>query len=136
MVQTQFPTMLADGASAMNLSAPVVMIMIVLAYIVMGCFLEGIGMVLITVPVFLPLVVKFGYDPIWFSILVVIVVEVGLIHPPVGMNLFVIQAQAPDVKITSIYRGIVPFLIAPLVLIIFLFLFPSLALWLPKLLYG
>jgi C4-dicarboxylate transporter DctM subunit len=136
MVQTQFPTMLADGASAMNLSAPAVMIMIVLAYIVMGCFLEGIGMVLITVPVFLPLVVKFGYDPIWFSILVVIVVEVGLIHPPVGMNLFVIQAQAPDVKITSIYRGIVPFLIAPLVLIIFLFLFPSLALWLPKLLYG
>jgi C4-dicarboxylate transporter DctM subunit len=136
MVQTQFPTMLADGASALNLSAPVVMIMIVSAYIVMGCFLEGIGMVLITVPVFLPLVVKFGYDPIWFSILVVIVVEVGLIHPPVGMNLFVIQAQAPDVRITSIYRGIVPFLIAPLVLIVILFLFPSLALWLPKLLYG
>jgi C4-dicarboxylate transporter, DctM subunit len=136
MVQTQFPTMLADGASALNLSAPVVMVMIVVAYIVMGCFLEGIGMVLITVPVFLPLVVKFGYDPIWFSILVVIVVEVGLIHPPVGMNLFVIQAQAPDVRITSIYRGIIPFLIAPLVLIIILFLFSGLALWLPKLLYG
>jgi len=136
MVQTQFPTMLANGASALHLSAPVVMVMIVLAYIVMGCFLEGIGMVLITVPVFLPLVVKFGYDPIWFSILVVIVVEVGLIHPPVGMNLFVIQAQAPDVRITSIYRGTFPFLIAPLLLIIILFLFPSLALWLPKLLYG
>jgi tripartite ATP-independent transporter DctM subunit len=136
MVQTQFPTMLADGASALNLSAPVVMVLIVLAYIVMGCFLEGIGMVLITVPVFLPLVVKFGYDPIWFSILVVIVVEVGLIHPPVGMNLFVIQAQAPDVRITSIYRGIIPFLLAPLLLIIILFLFPGIALWLPKLLYG
>ena len=136
MVQTQFPTMLADGASALHLSAPVVMVMIVLAYIVMGCFLEGIGMVLITVPVFLPLVVKFGYDPIWFSILVVIVVEVGLIHPPVGMNLFVIQAQAPDVRIASIYRGTFPFLIAPLLLIIILFLFPGLALWLPKLLYG
>jgi C4-dicarboxylate transporter, DctM subunit len=136
MVQTQFPTMLADGASVLNLSAPVVMVMIVLAYIVMGCFLEGIGMVLITVPVFLPLVVKFGYDPIWFSILVVIVVEVGLIHPPVGMNLFVIQAQAPDVRIASIYRGTFPFLIAPLLLIIILFLFPGLALWLPKLLYG
>jgi C4-dicarboxylate transporter, DctM subunit len=136
MVQTQFPTMLADGASALHLSAPVVMVIIVLAYIVMGCFLEGIGMVLITVPVFLPLVVKFGYDPIWFSMLVVIVVEVGLIHPPVGMNLFVIQAQAPDVRITSIYRGTFPFLIAPLLLIIILFLFPGLALWLPKLLYG
>ena len=136
MVQTQFPTMLAEGAGALNISAPVVMMMIVLAYIVMGCFLEGIGMVQITVPVFLALVVKFGYDPIWFSILVVIVVEVGLIHPPVGMNLFVIQAQAPDVRITSIYRGIVPFLIAPLLLIVILFLLPSLALWLPKLLYG
>ena len=136
MVQTQFPTMLADGASALNLSAPVVMVLIVLAYIVMGCFLEGIGMVLITVPVFLPMVVKFGYDPIWFSILVVIVVEVGLIHPPVGMNLFVIQAQAPDVRITSIYRGTIPFLFAPLLLIIILFLFPGLALWLPKLLHG
>jgi TRAP-type C4-dicarboxylate transport system permease large subunit len=110
--------------------------LIVVAYIVMGCFLEGIGMVLITVPVFLPLVTRFGYNPIWFSILVVIVVEVGLIHPPVGMNLFVIQAQSPEIKIASIYRGIVPFLAAPLILIIILFLFPQLALWLPTLLYG
>ena len=107
------------------------MIMIILGYIVMGCFLEGIGMVLITVPVFQPIIMKFGYDPIWFAIIVVIMVEVGLIHPPVGMNLFVIQAQAPDVKITSIYRGIIPFLVAPLLLIVLLFLFPGLALWLP-----
>ena len=65
----------------------------------------------------------------------VIMVEVGLIHPPVGMNLFVIQAQAPDIKITSIYRGIIPFLAAPLVLIVLMFLFPQLALWLPQALY-
>jgi tripartite ATP-independent transporter DctM subunit len=136
MVQTHFPTLLADGARALNLSAPTVMVLIVIAYIVMGCFLEGIGMVLITVPVFLPLVTQFGYDPIWFSIIVVIVVEVGLIHPPVGMNLFVIQAQAPEVKLIDIYWGIIPFLVAPLILIVILFLFPALALWLPKLLYG
>jgi TRAP-type C4-dicarboxylate transport system permease large subunit len=111
------------------------MSLIIIAYVVMGCFLEGIGMVLITVPVFLPLVVKYGYDPVWFSIIVVIVVELGLIHPPVGMNLFVIQAQAPDVKITSIYRGVIPFLAAPMVLIVLLFVFPELALWLPRLLY-
>ncbi|MFL5000558.1 MAG: TRAP transporter large permease subunit [Xanthobacteraceae bacterium] len=92
--------------------------------------------VLITVPVFQPLVTKFGYDPVWFAIVVVVMVEVGLIHPPVGMNLFVIQAQAPQVKITSIYRGIIPFLIAPMILIVLMFLFPGLALWLPKLLYG
>ncbi|HVY56731.1 MAG TPA: TRAP transporter large permease, partial [Xanthobacteraceae bacterium] len=135
MVQTHFPTLLAEGAKALDLSGPAVMALIVVAYVIMGCFLEGIGMVLITVPVFLPLVTQFGYDPIWFSIIVVIVVELGLIHPPIGMNLFVIQAQAPDVKITSIYRGILPFLIAPFALIAILFFFPELALWLPKALY-
>jgi len=136
IVQTHLPELLVDGARALNLTGLNVMIMIIIGYILLGCFLEGIGMVLITVPVFQPVIVKFGYDPIWFSIVVVIMVEVGLIHPPVGMNLFVIQAQAPQVKITSIYRGVIPFLVAPLVLIVLMFLFPGLALWLPKRLYG
>ncbi len=136
MVQTQLPNMLADGAEALNLPGPVVMTLIIISYIVFGCFLEAIGMMLITVPVFLPLVTHFGYDPVWFGIIVVIVAEVGLIHPPVGLNLFVIQAHAPDIKITSIYRGIVPFLFAPLILIILMFWFPQIALWLPKLFYG
>jgi C4-dicarboxylate transporter DctM subunit len=136
VVQTHLPELLIGGAKAAHLSGFAVMLIIILGYIILGCFLEGIGMVLITVPVFQPLVVSYGYDPIWFSIIVVIMVEVGLIHPPVGMNLFVIQAQAPDVRITSIYRGVVPFLIAPLILIAMLFLFPDLALWLPRILYG
>lgn len=136
IVQTQVPTLLADAARALSLPGLVVMALVIVAYIVMGCFLEGIGMILITVPVFLPLVKSFGYDPVWFAIIVVIVVEVGLIHPPVGMNLFVIQAQAPDVKIGAIYRGILPYLIAPLVLIVLLLLFPEIALWLPRVLYG
>jgi tripartite ATP-independent transporter DctM subunit len=136
MVQTQLPNLLAQGAHAFSLSGPAVMTLVIAAYIVFGCFLEGIGMVLITVPVFLPLVKQFGYDPVWFGVIVVIVVEVGLIHPPVGLNLFVIQAHAPDIRITSIYRGIVPFLLAPLILIILMFWFPQIALWLPKVLYG
>jgi C4-dicarboxylate transporter, DctM subunit len=136
IVQTHLPDLLLEGARAFNLTGLQVMILIILGYIVMGCFLEGIGMVLITVPVFQPIIMKYGYDPIWFAIIVVIMVEVGLIHPPVGMNLFVIQAQAPDVRITAIYRGIIPFLVAPLILIVLLFLFPGLALWLPKLFYG
>jgi C4-dicarboxylate transporter DctM subunit len=136
MVQTQLPQLLADGAHAANLSGPEVMTLIVIAYIIFGCFLEAIGMMLITVPVFLPLVTQFGYDPVWFGVIIVIVAEVGLIHPPIGLNLFVIQAHAPDIKITSIYRGIVPFLLAPLLLIILMFWFPQLALWLPKLFYG
>ncbi|MGB8135463.1 MAG: TRAP transporter large permease subunit, partial [Pseudolabrys sp.] len=136
IVQAHLPELLLDGARALSLSGLAVMTFIVVGYIVLGCFLEAIGMILITVPVFQPLIKTFGYDPIWFAIIVVIMVEVGLIHPPVGMNLFVIQAQAPDVKIASIYRGIVPFLVAPLILIVLMFLFPQIALWLPKALYG
>jgi C4-dicarboxylate transporter DctM subunit len=136
IVQTHLPELLLDGARAYNLTGLTVLVLIIVGYILLGCFLEGIGMVLITVPVFQPVIVKFGYDPIWFAIIVVIMVEVGLIHPPVGMNLFVIQAQAPHIKITSIYRGIIPFLVAPLILIVLMFLFPGLALWLPKVLYG
>jgi len=136
MVQTQLPRLMAEGAHALNLSGIEVMMLVIFAYIVFGCFLEAIGMLLITIPVFLPLIKQFGYDPVWFGIIVVIVVEVGLIHPPMGLNLFVIQANAPDLKIAALYRGIVPFLFAPLILIILMFLFPQLALWLPKVLYG
>lgn len=136
VVQTQLPQLLAGAAKSLHLPGLAVMMIIIVAYVAIGCFLEGIGMVLITVPVFLPLVVQYGYDPVWFSIIVVIVVELGLIHPPVGMNLFVIQAQVPDIRLGAIYRGILPFLIAPFVLLALLLLFPQLALWLPKVLYG
>ena len=136
IVQTHLPMLLADVARVLDLSGIAVMILIVIAYLIMGCFLEGIGMILITVPVFLPMVVQFGYDPIWFAIVVVIVVEVGLMTPPVGMNLFIIQAQAPEIRIPTIYRGILPFLPAPLILIVLLLLFPQIALWLPRVLYG
>ena len=136
VVQTQLPALLAEQARALSLPGGAVMALVILAYIVMGCFLEAIGMILITVPVFLPLIASYGYDPAWFAIVVVIVVEVGLIHPPVGMNLFVVQAQAPDIRTVTIYRGIVPFLAAPFILILLLFLFPGLALWLPRMLYG
>lgn len=135
VVQTRLPDNLLSAAEAAGMTAWMVMALIVLTYVVLGCFLEGLGMVLITVPVFLPIVVGYGYDPIWFGVLVVVLVELGLITPPVGMNLFIIRAQVPDVPMTTIYRAILPFLIAPLILIAFLFLLPSLALWLPSVLY-
>ncbi|MEX6505889.1 TRAP transporter large permease [Jiella sp. M17.18] len=135
IVQTKLPDLLLSGAQALDLAPWGVMILIIAIYIVMGCFLEGIGMVLITVPVFLPVVTSFGYSSIWFAIVVVVVVELGLIHPPVGMNLFIIQAQAPELDIKRLYVAILPFLIAPFALIALLFVFPSLALWLPSILY-
>lgn len=135
VVQTRLPNLLISTTEAMQLTPLMVMLVIILLYLILGCFLEGIGMVLITVPVFLPVIIGYGYDPLWFGIIVVIVVELGLITPPVGMNIFIIQAQAPGVNLMQIYKGIIPFLFAPIVLILLLFLFPQIALWLPAQLY-
>ncbi len=136
VVQAQLPEALIGWIKSVGMSPLALMITLIVTYIVLGCFLEGIGLVLITVPVFLPVVVASGFDPVWFGVLVVVVVEMGLIHPPVGMNLFVIQAQVPDIPILSIYKGTLPFLVSPLILIILLLVFPDIALYLPRLLYG
>lgn len=136
IVQTRLPDTLLQLAQDAELNVFVVMGLIIVIYIVLGCFLEGLGMVLITVPVFLPVVVGYGFDPIWFGVLVAVLVELGLITPPVGMNLFIIRAQVRELNIRQIYRGILPFLLAPVVLIILMFVFPQLALWLPELFYN
>ncbi|GKX32885.1 MAG: C4-dicarboxylate ABC transporter permease [Rhizobiaceae bacterium MnEN-MB40S] len=136
IVQTRLPDTLLQLAQDAELNVFVVMGLIIVIYIVLGCFLEGLGMVLITVPVFLPVVVGYGFDPIWFGVLVAVLVELGLITPPVGMNLFIIRAQVRELNIRQIYRGILPFLLAPVALIILMFVFPQLALWLPELFYN
>lgn len=136
VVQAQLPDALILWIKRMAMGPLMLMLTLIATYIVLGCFLEGIGLVLITVPVFLPVVMASGYDPIWFGVLVVVVVEMGLIHPPVGMNLFVIQAQVPDIPILSIYKGTLPFLVSPVVLIVLLLAFPDVALFLPRLFYG
>ena len=111
------------------------MIVIVLFYIVLGSFLESLTMIIITVPVFAPLTQSLGYDLIWFGVLLVVLIEVGLIHPPMGMNLFVLQSQLPDAKLGNMYIGSAMFLAANAVLIALLLAFPDIALWLPHVLY-
>ncbi len=135
IVQTRLPVTLLQLAQDAGLSPALVIGLIILIYVVMGCFLEGIGMVLITVPVFLPVVTGYGFDPILFGVLVAVLVELGLITPPVGMNLFIIRAQVPDMPMKVLYRGITPFLIAPLILIALILAWPPLTLWLPGVLY-
>ncbi len=135
VVQTRLPESLLALAQAAQLSPMLVMGLIVVIFIVLGCFLEGIGMVLITVPVCLPIVTGFGFDPVWFGVLVAVLVELGLITPPVGMNLFIIKAQGQSLSMGTIYRGILPFLAAPVVLVLLLFALPQMALWLPSVLY-
>lgn len=132
VVQTSIAQNLVGWIRGTGLSPTTVMVLLVIVYIFLGCFLEGIGMVLVTVPVFLPLVIANGFDPVWFGVLLVIVVEIGLIHPPIGMNLFVIRAQSPEISLRDMYGGVLPFLAAPLLLIVLLILYPDLALWLSR----
>jgi TRAP-type C4-dicarboxylate transport system permease large subunit len=94
--------------------------------------MEELSMILLTVPIFFPLVVHLGFDPIWFGILIVCVVEIGMISPPVGMNVFVLRSVLPDVPTAQIWKGVMPFLMADLLRLAVLIAFPVIALWLPK----
>jgi C4-dicarboxylate transporter DctM subunit len=135
IVQTQIATNLATWVVSLHLAPVAVMIVVILFYVVLGSFLESLTMILITVPVFAPLAQGLGYDLIWFGVLLVVLIEVGLIHPPMGMNLFVLQAQLPDAKLGQMYVGSAMFLVANAILIALLLVFPQLALWLPHVLY-
>lgn len=115
---------------------PVVVIFIMVAiYIVLGCFLETISMILITVPIFFPIAVALGYDPTWFGLLVVISAEIGLITPPIGINLFVIQSTTPGLQIQSLFVGVIPFIVVDILRITLIVLVPGIVLWLPHLLF-
>ena len=135
IVLTQLPKAVTDLFGAGSLHPWLIVLLMLAVYLVLGCFLDSLSMILITVPVFLPLAEGIGYDKVWFGIFVVVVAEAGLITPPVGMNIFVIRAQMPDIDLGTVYRGIVPFLFADIALIVLLVLLPGLALWLPGLLY-
>ena len=135
VTQAQLPQVLVGWAKAWNLGPIALIAALMIFYIILGCFMDGLGMILITVPVFLPLVVANGFDAVWFGVMLVIVIELGLIHPPVGMNIFVIQAQVPDIPVLRIYQGIVPFLVPPIALLALLTVFPEIALWLPHRLF-
>ena len=123
---------LADFVSGLDMSPATVMLIILLMYLIMGCFLDALAMILLSVPIFYPIVLDLGYDPIWFGIIVVMVVELGLITPPIGMNVFVIKGMVQSVPLVSIYKGVLPFVIGQVVLIIAVFLIPEIALWLPE----
>ena len=132
---TRIPHSLIGFVEAVDPSPQLVMLCILGFYILLGCFLDSVSIILVTIPVFLPVIIALGYDPVWYGVMMVIVVEMGLITPPVGLNAFVIKGQLPDVPISKIFAGIVPFLGAHLVLILLLMKFPAIALWLPSLLY-
>jgi tripartite ATP-independent transporter DctM subunit len=118
---------------AVDVSPIGVVLVICLILIVLGMVFDALAMILLTVPVFFPIVASLGLDPIWFGIVVIIVVEIGLITPPIGLNVFVVKSVAPDVPLGEIFKGIVPFFFASVVALALIILFPAIALFLPGL---
>ena len=131
---TSLPQDLQSFVSQFNIHPMMVVIVICIIYVILGTAMEELSMILLTVPIFFPLIVHLGLDPIWFGVLIVCVVEIGMISPPVGMNIFVISSMLPDVPTSGIWKGVMPFLFADILRLAVLIAFPSITLWLPKLL--
>jgi TRAP-type C4-dicarboxylate transport system permease large subunit len=108
-----------------------VMALIILVYIVLGCLMDSLAMIMLTIPIFFPVITALGYDPIWFGVIIVLVTGMGVITPPVGINVYVVAGVARDVPLHVIFRGALRLLAAQVVTAILLILFPQIALWLP-----
>ena len=130
---TTMPNDLKAFVERFNLSPILVVAAICAIYVILGTAMEELSMILLTIPVFFPLVMHLGFDPVWFGILIVVVVEIGLISPPVGMNLFVLKTLIPEVSTGTVFRGVMPFIASDLVRLVILCAFPAISLWLPSL---
>jgi tripartite ATP-independent transporter DctM subunit len=126
------PEALQSGVTSLGLSPWMVMVLIVLIYVALGCVFESLSMLLLTVPIFFPLVTGLGFDPVWFGIIVVVVTEISLITPPVGLNVFILKGVVGDVSTATIFRGVTPFWLVDILRLLLLLLIPGLVLFLPS----
>jgi tripartite ATP-independent transporter DctM subunit len=129
---TQTPQKITEFLGALGIGSYGILAVIMLMYLVLGCLMDALAMIILTIPIIFPVIKSLGFDPIWFGVIIVMTVELGLIHPPVGMNIFVIKSVVDDVKISTIFYGVLPFIITDLIRLAILIAFPILALWLPS----
>ena len=129
---TQPPQKVTAFLTGLGIGDYGVLSLILLMYLVLGCLMDALAIVILTVPIIFPLVKEMGFDPIWFGIIIVMTVELGLISPPVGMNIFVIKSVLEDIKISTIFFGVIPFILTDLIRLVILVMFPILATWLPS----
>ncbi|MBT9382878.1 TRAP transporter large permease [Pseudooceanicola sp. CBS1P-1] len=129
---TNIPDALGHALEALGIGRYGTLIVILLSYVVLGMFLDGLAMLVITVPIYYPVIVALGFDPIWFGVIAVIVIEMGMITPPVGLNVFVVKNVARSVPLATVFQGVTPFLIAMIVCILLIILFPDIALIIPN----
>lgn len=129
---TQVPQKVTAFLTGLGLGPYGVLVLLMVMYLVLGCLMDALSMIILTIPIIFPLIVSLGFDPIWFGVIIVMTVELGLIHPPVGMNIFVIKSVIEDVKISTIFYGVMPFIVTDILRLIILILFPAIALYLPS----
>ncbi len=130
---TRIPYILADWVAGLPLPPWAIMGLIISIYLIGGCFMDSLAMILLTIPIFYPVAVNLGYDPIWFGVIIVLITEMGVITPPVGVNVYVVSGVAKDVPLEVIFKGVLPLLGALIVCNIILIIFPQIALFLPSL---
>ncbi|HEV2570796.1 MAG TPA: TRAP transporter permease [Beijerinckiaceae bacterium] len=129
---TQTPQKVTEFLTSLGLGSYGVLILILLMYLVLGCLMDAMAMIILTVPIVFPVIIQLGFDPIWFGVIIVMTVEIGLIHPPVGMNVFVIKSMVPELDFTTIFKGVLPFLLALIFTLIVIVAFPQMATFLPS----
>lgn len=132
---TRIPFELASALSGLPLPGWSVMGLIILFYLVAGCFVDALGLILLTIPIFYPVVTQLGYDPVWFGVIIVVVTQMGVISPPVGVCVYVVSGIERDIPLQTIFRGALPFLAALIVAAIILIAFPQICLFLPNLVH-
>jgi tripartite ATP-independent transporter DctM subunit len=129
---TETPQRVTEFLTSLGLGRYGVLALIMVMYLVLGCLMDALAMIILTVPIIFPVIKQLGFDPIWFGVIIVMTVELGLIHPPVGMNIFVIKSVIEDVKISTIFYGVLPFILTDLARLVLLISFPILATYLPS----
>ena len=129
---TQTPQKVTTFLTGLGIGPYGVLTLIMLMYLVLGCLMDAMAMIILTVPIIFPVIIHLGFDPIWFGVIIVMTVELGLIHPPVGMNIFVIKSVIEDAKISTIFYGVMPFILTDILRLIILIAFPIIALFLPS----
>lgn len=129
----QLPTALATFITGLNVNRYVILFVIILLYAVMGCFMDSLAMVMLTVPIFLPIMTSLGFNSVWYGVLMIMVMEMGLITPPVGMNVYIVSGVAKDVPLAQIFKGVAPMVVGMLVAVLIVCAFPDVALFLPRL---
>lgn len=132
---TQIPESLGNALSALGLGPLGTLVVILLAYTVLGMFMDALSMLVVTIPIVFPIILALGYDPIWFGVVAVIVIEMGMITPPVGINVFVVKGVAPDVPMAAIFAGVLPFWFAMIAALALIIAFPEIALMIPNSMY-